>query len=149
MTMKPDHWIGTSSCPHSRCRDYRKPSILTSCHHKLHSVQIWINRSHLPGANIQCQQRWKEECKHETQLKTSGAVCRQQLVAPPASQWGIGSLFCALLSQSVVKFGERVDHQGRKAHMASDRSKTLNFLYDGYTYWVYTGNNKGDIAWFV
>ena len=24
-----------------------------------------------------------------------------------------------------------------------------DFLYDGNTYWISTGNNNGDIAWFV
>ena len=56
---------------------------------------------------------------------TSGAVCQQQLADPPASLWGIGSLLCALLRQSVGKFGQRVDHQGRKAYMASARCKAL------------------------
>ena len=52
---------------------------------------------------------------------TSGAVCRLQLAASPASV----CVFCAPLSQSVAKFGQIVDRLVRKAHMASDQSKTL------------------------
>ena len=57
-----------------------------------------------------------------------------QLVGPSVdSYWrprppvydAIATIFLGPLSQNVAQFGQRVDHLGRKVHMASARCKTL------------------------
>ena len=50
----------------------------------------------------------------------------------PRVKEAVASLFCALVSKSVAKLGWRVDDLGRRAHMATDRNKTLFTIW-----WLY------------